>query len=88
MLAGIRDILVITTPTDRGQFERLLGDGSQWGIHLSYAEQARPASLAEAFIVGSDFIEAVVWRSCSVTTSFSVTGYPNSWLRPLAATRE
>ena len=43
MLAGIRDILVITTPTDRCQFERLLGDGRQWGIRLSYAEQPRPA---------------------------------------------
>jgi glucose-1-phosphate thymidylyltransferase len=56
MLAGIRDILVITTPMDRCQFERLLGDGSQWGIRLSYAEQARPAGLAEAFIIGADFI--------------------------------
>jgi glucose-1-phosphate thymidylyltransferase len=56
MLAGIRDILVITTPTDRCQFERLLGDGRQWGIRLSYAEQPRPAGLAEAFIIGSDFI--------------------------------
>ncbi|MFL5237742.1 MAG: glucose-1-phosphate thymidylyltransferase RfbA [Rhizomicrobium sp.] len=58
MLAGIRDILVITTPTDRCQFERLLGDGSQWGIRLSYAEQLRPAGLAEAFIIGADFIGA------------------------------
>jgi glucose-1-phosphate thymidylyltransferase len=56
MLAGIRDILVITTPTDRCQFERLLGDGSQWGIRLNYAEQLRPAGLAEAFIIGADFI--------------------------------
>jgi glucose-1-phosphate thymidylyltransferase len=56
MLAGIRDILVITTPIDRCQFERLLGDGGQWGIRLSYAEQPRPAGLAEAFIIGADFI--------------------------------
>jgi glucose-1-phosphate thymidylyltransferase len=56
MLAGVRDILVITTPTDRCQFERLLGDGAQWGVRLSYAEQAKPAGLAEAFIIGADFI--------------------------------
>ncbi|MEA2830610.1 MAG: glucose-phosphate thymidylyltransferase [Bradyrhizobium sp.] len=56
MLAGIRDILIITTPIDRCQFERLLGDGSEWGIRLSYAEQANPGGLAEAFIIGADFI--------------------------------
>ena len=56
MLAGIRDILVITTPEDRRQFERLLGNGSQWGIRLRFAEQPKPAGLAEAFIIGADFI--------------------------------
>lgn len=56
MLAGIRDILVITTPEDSHQFKRLLGDGSQWGIRLGYAEQPKPAGLAEAFLIGAAFI--------------------------------
>ena len=56
MMAGIRDVLVITTPQDAVQFERLLGDGSQWGMSITYAVQHRPDGLAQAFILGADFI--------------------------------
>ncbi|MEL7547721.1 MAG: glucose-1-phosphate thymidylyltransferase RfbA [Pseudomonadota bacterium] len=56
MLAGIRDILVITTPQDADQFKRLLQDGRQLGVRISYAEQAEPNGLAEAFLIGADFI--------------------------------
>jgi glucose-1-phosphate thymidylyltransferase len=54
--AGIREILVITTPEDRAQFERLLGDGSQWGMRLEYAVQPHPGGIAQAFLLGADFI--------------------------------
>jgi glucose-1-phosphate thymidylyltransferase len=56
MLAGIKDVLVITTPHDAEQFQRLLGDGSQFGISLSYTVQAEPNGLAQAFVLGSDFV--------------------------------
>ena len=56
MLAGIRDILVITTPEDNAGFRRLLGDGAEWGLRISYAEQAAPNGLAEAFIIGADHV--------------------------------
>jgi glucose-1-phosphate thymidylyltransferase len=56
MLAGIRDVLIITTPEDSAAFQRLLGDGSSWGITLEYAVQAKPEGLAQAFLIGAEFL--------------------------------
>ncbi|SCL36054.1 Glucose-1-phosphate thymidylyltransferase [Micromonospora nigra] len=56
VMSGVREILVITTPEDQEQFRRLLGDGSQWGLRLEYVTQARPEGIAQAFVLGADFI--------------------------------
>jgi glucose-1-phosphate thymidylyltransferase len=56
VMAGIREILIITTPEDQAQFQRLLGDGSQFGLRLAYAAQPRPEGIAQAFVIGADFV--------------------------------
>lgn len=86
MMAGIRDILIITTPEDQSLFQRLLGDGLQWGIKLTYAVQPHPGGLAQAFLVGADFVNG---EPCALVLGDNIF-YGHGLIRKLrdAAVRE
>jgi glucose-1-phosphate thymidylyltransferase len=77
MLSGIKDILVITTPQDQDQFQHLLGDGSQWGIHLEYKIQPSPEGLAQAFILAEDFLDGAPSALVLGDNIFFGHGLPN-----------
>jgi glucose-1-phosphate thymidylyltransferase len=86
MLAGIRDVLVITTPHDQLQFQRLLGDGSQWGMSFRYAVQPSPDGLAQAFLIGREFIDG---QPCALVLGDNILyGHGVQGMLMEAATRE
>jgi glucose-1-phosphate thymidylyltransferase len=83
MLAGIREILIITTPQDQDQFQRLLGDGSQWGIRLDYEIQPSPDGLAQAFILAEDFLDGAPSAMVLGDNIFFGHGLPQVWRRQI-----
>jgi hypothetical protein len=85
MLAGIRDVLVISTPQDTPRFQALLGDGSRWGMNLQYCVQPSPDGLAQAFILGRTSSAASPARWCWATTSSTATTLPNCCGAPMRA---
>lgn len=87
MLAGIKDILIISTPKDLPNFERLLGDGSRYGIHLSYKVQPSPDGLAQAFILGEEFIDGEPCAMILRDNIFYVAGL-TKYLKEAAANKE
>ena len=87
MLAGIREILVITTQQDKEPFQRLLGDGRQWGIHLEYKVQPSPDGLAQAFILAEDFLDGAPSAMVLGDNIFFGHGLPRFWLTRTHKTR-